>query len=112
MLIDPQDVFGGGFTSWTDLTNIDPILASLSFSVSSNYTCGASWLSASPSSGSGIPAGDSDSMTVSVDATGLSVGVHTAALCLTSNDTSQPSLVIPVTVEVSDLIFKDGFEGN
>ena len=104
--IDPSNYFGGG-TNWQPTTN-----PGLAFSVSSDYTCGAPWLSTSPSSGSGVAAGDSDSLAVTVDATGLPVGVHTAALCITSNDTDQPTVVVPVTVEVSDLIFKDGFEGT
>jgi hypothetical protein len=111
-IIDPSDAFGSGFTSWTDLTNVDPVFAGLAFSVTSEYTCGAPWLSTSPSSGTGVAAGSSDSLAVTVDATGLPVGVHTAALCITSNDTDQPTVVVPVTVEVSDLIFKDGFEGT
>ncbi|KAA3650972.1 MAG: hypothetical protein DWP95_00890 [Proteobacteria bacterium] len=100
-IIDPTDAFGGGFTSWTDLTVIDPVFAGLAFSVSSNYTCGAPWLSTSPGSGSGIAIGGSDTVSVTVDTTGLAPGNYSAALCINSNDTSQPNTVVPVSLTVN-----------
>ncbi|MCX7544111.1 S8 family serine peptidase [Marinicella sp. S6413] len=93
--IDPSDFFGEG-TNWQPTT--DPGLA---FSVTSNYTCGASWLSTSPSSGVGVPIGGNDAVSVTVDTTGLAAGNYSAALCINSNDTSQPNMVVPVTLTVN-----------
>ncbi|MBA8885466.1 hypothetical protein FHW13_003331 [Dokdonella fugitiva] len=70
------------------------------------------WLSASPTSGS-VPVGTPASVTVSVDSTGLANGSYSGNLCLTTNDAAQPTITVPVTLEVTppDLIFRDGFDG-
>jgi subtilisin family serine protease len=59
------------------------------------------WLSVDTTSGS-IPAGNSQNVQVSVDATGLGAGTYEAQLCLNSNAASQPIVQIPVTLEVTD----------
>ncbi|MCX7552608.1 S8 family serine peptidase [Marinicella sp. S1101] len=111
-LIDPTDIFGAGFTDWTDLTGIDPIFTSLSFGFFSSIDCGAPWLSVNPSSGAIAPGSDED-LTVTLDATGLAPGVYTAAVCVDSDDPDEPQVVVPVSMTVTglpDLIFANGFE--
>ena len=69
------------------------------------------WLAASPMSGL-IMQGDSQSVDVTADASGLDVGTYEALLCISSNDPAHPRLDIPVTFEVtpSESIFCSGFE--
>jgi ABC-type cobalamin/Fe3+-siderophores transport system ATPase subunit len=67
----------------------------------------------SPTSGSvaaGDPAFDVD---VTLDATSLAIGVHTATLCIHNNDAAHALVLLPVefSVNTPDLIFKDSFEG-
>ena len=71
------------------------------------------WLVLSPTSGSvaaGDPAFDVD---VTLDATSLAIGVHTATLCIHNNDATHALVLLPVefSVNTPDLIFKDSFEG-
>jgi len=71
---------------------------------------GIDWLDANPSSGTLSP-GQTD-LAVIYDATGLSPGVYTDKLCVTSNDPDEPVLSVPVTLTVvrPDRMFSDGFE--
>ncbi len=57
------------------------------------------WLSTAPASGT-TPAGESTSVDVSLDATGLPLGEYTATLCAASNDPQTPLVEIPVTMSV------------
>ncbi len=60
------------------------------------------WLSFDPASGS-IDAGDpANQVTVTLDATGLTRGEYNSALCVASNDPTEPQLTIPVNLEVVD----------
>jgi hypothetical protein len=59
------------------------------------------WLSMSTESGI-TPAGGSSDVTVLVDSTGLSAGVHEAHVCVSGNDPDSPSVGVPVTVTVTD----------
>ncbi|HRQ66686.1 MAG TPA: S8 family serine peptidase, partial [Xanthomonadaceae bacterium] len=70
------------------------------------------WLNVDPSSGT-TAGGGSTPVTVEYDATGLTQGVYTATLCITSNDPVTPLVEIPVELTVvilEDEIFADGFE--
>jgi hypothetical protein len=70
------------------------------------------WLSVTPSAGS-TPAGGSSAVEVSVDATGLAVGLYEAGLCVATSDPLQPLLVIPVSLTVYETMpFLDGFESG
>jgi serine protease AprX len=62
---------------------------------------GASWLTATPDSGS-TPAGDSDAVTVDVDTAGLAAGQYEGALCVSTNDPDAGLVVVPVSLEVID----------
>lgn len=58
------------------------------------------WLPASPTGGT-VPAGESRHLEVTVDATGLDAGDHTAHLCVASNDPADPLVDVPVTLTVA-----------
>ena len=60
----------------------------------------ATWLSFDPSSGTVTPGTDTD-VTVTLDATGLSLGTHQANIIISSNDPDEPTVTIPVTLEVT-----------
>ena len=70
-----------------------------------------SWITGiTPASGS-VAADSAETVSVSVDTTGLSGGVYSANLCLTTNDPEQPLIVVPFGVTVfGDLLFEDRFE--
>ncbi len=69
------------------------------------------WLSLD-STGSTIGAGGSTNVGVTIDATGLAIGSHSANLCIESDDPATPEVVVPVSVDVTlaDAIFCSGFE--
>lgn len=73
----------------------------------------ASWLVATPASGS-IAAGGSTSILLALNAAGLAEGTHAAQLCVASNDPGRPMQRVPVvlTVVADGTIFRDGFEGT
>jgi hypothetical protein len=59
-----------------------------------------SWLSIDPAAGSTAP-DDSDTVSVTMDAAGLSAGTHDATVCVFSNDPLLPLVSLPVSFEVS-----------
>jgi uncharacterized repeat protein (TIGR01451 family) len=61
------------------------------------------WLSAAPASGT-TPAGESDDVTVTADATGLELGSYSANLCVASNDPMKPLVVVPISLEVIEYV--------
>jgi hypothetical protein len=91
-----------GLVGWPDVA----------FTIEGNAPCGASWLSATPTSGSAA-GGVTNHVSVTFDSTGLVNGVYNASLCVASNDAVHPMTIVPVTlnVETPDLIFADGFDG-
>jgi hypothetical protein len=64
----------------------------------------ASWLSTDPTSGSTVP-GDSSTVDVMLDATGLDLGVYTTTLYVSSNDPVMPVIQIPVTMKLSNFLY-------
>lgn len=71
------------------------------------------WITLAPVSGTvavGDPAADVD---VTLDAASLTVGVHSANICVHSNDAANDPVTLPVefTVNTPDEIFQDGFDG-
>lgn len=58
------------------------------------------WLSVSPTSGT-VPAGSTDPVTVTVDATGLAPGIYDCNLKVHSNDPVTPNVIVPVTLNVT-----------
>ncbi|MGY6588137.1 MAG: carboxypeptidase-like regulatory domain-containing protein [Wenzhouxiangella sp.] len=61
----------------------------------------ASWLTASPDSGSTAP-GDSEAVTVAVDTAGLAAGQYDGLLCLNTNDPNAAQALVPVSLQVID----------
>ncbi|WP_192498639.1 cell wall-binding repeat-containing protein [Ornithinimicrobium pratense] len=97
-LVDPSNLFGGGFTSWTTLP-VDWAVSALAFRLEGPLSCGADWVSVSPMSGTTAPGGTTG-VEVSLDSTGVDEGTYTAQLCLESNDPDESPLTIPVTMTV------------
>ncbi|MEO7323759.1 MAG: S8 family serine peptidase [Dokdonella sp.] len=96
---------GYGVTNWSVEGN------DFAFNIQGNVTCGASWLSATPSSGSaGI--GVTNNVSVGFDSTGMVAGSYNANLCLSSNDAAHPITVVPVTMTVTApaLVFTQDFD--
>ena len=58
------------------------------------------WLSLDPASGS-IPPGNSDEVTVNIDASDLTAGTYHADVCVGSNDPLRPLVAVPVTLTVT-----------
>lgn len=58
------------------------------------------WLSLSPASGSIVP-GDSDEVSVLMDASDLAAGTHQANVCVGSNDPLRPVVGVPVILTVT-----------
>ncbi len=61
------------------------------------------WATVTPSAGS-IPAGGSADLTVNLDSSGLSLGVHTGMVRILSNDLANPEVQVPLTMTVQDYI--------
>ena len=68
-----------------------------------------SWLSVAPDAGTTIPLG-STAVDVTLDSTGLAPGDYTASLCVESNDSTTPTVQIPVmlTVDPPELLICNG----
>ena len=100
-----QDVgtwgFGFGHT-WNDTMNWSNVTVTLhKAEVVCEDITEISWLSVDVDSGTTAP-GESDFVEVTVDTTGLSLGVHEAQLCVSSNDSTRAMAGVPVTVHVFD----------
>jgi hypothetical protein len=72
------------------------------------------WLTTNPNSGTTAP-GNTETVSVMVDTTGLPVGKFEAILCVSTNDLDAPVVAVPVTLTVTpgepaDLIFRSGFD--
>jgi hypothetical protein len=80
----------------SDYVGID----TLTYTVPCISPSAVSWLSVDPDNGSTLP-GASTPVTVTLDSTGLPVGVYTAHLCVNSDDPANPTVQVPVTLEVT-----------
>ncbi len=70
------------------------------WNIRANLTLGqGDWLSLDPSSGE-IPSEESQSISVTFDATSLTSGDYAANIIIASNDPDSPMLVVPVTLEL------------
>ncbi len=61
------------------------------------------WVSMSVNTGTTPPAGNS-MVEVAFDSTGLSDGIYTGTLCITSNDLDESLIWLPVTLMVEDYL--------
>ncbi|GIK57656.1 MAG: S8 family serine peptidase [Chloroflexi bacterium] len=62
------------------------------------------WLSVAPDNGTTV-GGDSSTVTVTFDSTGLSAGDYTGLLCVDSNDPDTPRVEVPVTLTVLPAVY-------
>ena len=71
------------------------------------------WASVAPAAGVTAPSATS-SPTVTLNSAGLVPGgVYSGGLCVQSNDPDSPTVLVPLTLTVDDILFADGFEtGN
>ena len=92
-------------TSWSPITSIGVSFTDTAFSlegrIGGDIDCAASWLQSSPSNGhlDGI---GSQAITIRLDPQQLAPGLHTASVCIDSNDPDQPTVIVPVRFTVND----------
>lgn len=102
----PSVLIGGlfGVTTWTPTgpgglgTAIEDVAFRLT-GVQGAVACGAPWLSINPTGGT-IAAGQSQAVSVAMNPAGLADGNYTANVCIDSNDTANPTVIVPVTFTV------------
>src|SRR5690606_9956136 len=95
---------GGGDLSWAPLgtaTTFPSYRAQMIRPVAETGDGGSQLVSVTPTSGSIAP-GNSDEITVNVDASGVSAGTYNYELVITSNDPVNPTLTVDVTVTVGE----------
>ena len=107
LLIDPGNLFGGNFTSWTNLESLlsppnNARFRGLSLEVSGTEACGAPWLSSTPVDGQLAP-GASEEVTLMLDPAALAPGEYQALYCVVTNDPGTPVAATPVTFAVTDI---------
>ena len=94
------DAVVGQYTVTANVYDADESLldeATATFTVSSTD---CSWLDENPKSGT-VAAGSSDSITVTINTTGLAEGNYSAEIVIASNDPDEASTTVPVTLQVS-----------
>ncbi len=75
--------------------------AGLAVQIEGAVACGAPWISGvAPASGN-LGANGSETLTISVDTTGLAVGEHSAFVCIDSNDPASPQVTVRVALTVT-----------
>lgn len=86
-------------TNWASITTFGVQFTDTALTLegrdSSEVQCDAEWISLSPNTGTIQPEQASE-VTVSLDASGLSPGKHTAHLCLTSDAPGAGTVIVPV----------------
>src|SRR5690606_12467544 len=107
---NPADGFGTGCTDWAARAAVcgvgtDPDhLFQLGGEVAEIVTCEADalpWVSVDPASGTTAP-GQTSTVHVTFDATGLAVGTYTGNLCIESNDPDESIIYVPVSLTVEE----------
>jgi hypothetical protein len=94
-----------GITEPTDFADIG--FPEVHWVMNVNGTSGPSLVSVSPSSGTLAP-GESDEVTVTVDATEAELGTYAFELIVSTNDPATPSLTVDLTVIVDGVSSEDG----
>ncbi|MCF8369025.1 MAG: choice-of-anchor D domain-containing protein [Bacteroidales bacterium] len=62
-----------------------------------------SWLNITNNGSGSVPVSGSNNVTLNFDATGLTFGIYTAQVEVSSNDLNDPLVIVPCTLEVSDV---------
>lgn len=99
------------------IANDGPATSTLSYTIAESTddcstTGDVAWLSATPAGGAVI-GGQSTSVQVDVDATGLAAGNYSASLCVATDDPTQALIAVPVDLATgTDTIFANSFEAQ
>lgn len=84
----------------TDQAACDAAVSGAPMPASCDAPSNISWLNVDPASGL-TAGGNSSTVAVSVDASGLAAGTYEALLCVASNDATNPLIEIPVVLDVT-----------
>lgn len=99
-----------GAANWTSLSALGVTFQDTAFTLFAPISCGAAWMSVDPSSGT-VGADNEQEISLVLDPQGLAAGTYLAYLCIESNDSEDPTTVVPVTMNiVADGVFADRFE--
>lgn len=93
--LTPVSKLSSDALSWAPLASGGNPVSGIAMTVQGALSCGAPWLSTTPSSGT-LGLGASETVTVNFDATGLTPGTYSANLCLSANG-SPEAAILPVT---------------
>lgn len=88
-----------GVANWTALNSLGLAYSDVAFKIEGDITCGASWLSMSPTSGNTAGGGNTP-VTVTFNSNGMAPGTYKANACIASNDATKPVVTVPVTMTV------------
>ncbi len=110
LLFDIDNV-GGGSLSWSTQEAPGGALASAAARIAGGCGTEVPWLSVDPVSGT-TPAGESSTVTVTLDSTGLATGLYEASVCVASDDPDEALVVVDVAMTVDTMPFLDGFESG
>ncbi len=84
--------------------------AGFTLTVNVNANCTQpTWLVTSPSSGT-LGAAASQQIDLTFNTASLPQGTYNANLCVSSNDSDEPMLFVPIRIRITDALFSDGFE--
>jgi hypothetical protein len=97
-LPEPRDVATIGFPNMHIVMNVTGFAEPPACDVPT----GTPWVDVTPLSGTVSP-GTEQEVSVTFDSTGLTMGEHTANLCLESNDPARPFAVVPLTLIVEQI---------
>lgn len=96
--LTPVSKLSSNALSWAPMASGGNPVSGIAMTVRGALSCGAPWLSTTPSSGT-LGLGASETVTVNFNATGLSPGTYTANLCLSANG-SPEAAILPVSFVV------------
>jgi PQQ-like domain len=88
-------------TAEIDAPNMHIVMNVSGTPVACETPSGTPWADVTPLSGTVAPASSQD-VDVTIDASGLAPGIHSANLCITSNDPAKPMSVVPVDLTVTE----------
>ena len=101
-LVGPS-VFNPPIPNWVAINTLtnSALFTNLSFAINSAASCGAPWLTVSPTSGTVGPGAEPTPLALQFATAGLVPGIYSTHLCLSSNDARMPLTLVPVSFEVT-----------